>query len=96
MEEKHNTKLSYWLGIATQTIIIITFIIGMLYYPVKRNFADVHAKIKVMETDHEKYCARAQEQMKQFARLDVTNTRLETLATDLEKLSDRGLACCFN
>ena len=67
------------LSVIYQSIIIITVVFNIVFWPVKTishyKFKEVDAKITAIRED-----------MKEFASLDVTNMKLEQLCKDLSKL----------
>lgn len=86
MTAKTEQRIKSWLAIAGQSISILTVVMILLYFPVKAKFNLVEARIAVIETAHEKHCMEQKERLKEYARLEVTNIKLEQICKDLSAL----------
>lgn len=86
MTAKTEQRIKNWLTITGQTIPIVIFLITLLYFPVKAQFEAVETRMNLLEKQHEKHCADQKERLKEYARLEITNVKLEQVCKDLTAL----------
>lgn len=79
-------KKSNYISMIGQLILIVSFVLGLIYFPVNIKFAEVQKRIDGLEKEHEEHCLNAKEEFAKTPNAKLVELQFAHIAKSLDDI----------